>query len=132
MTYMAAMRTVGKGLLGSAKARLGDVPGGEASWDAALADAHGMDDRYGEAQTRWARGRTRMRQVEPDYAAGLGDLDAALALFDTMEARPASARVHRDRAQALRALGRTEDAAAEERRSRELAADLGLKDFSAG
>ena len=132
VTYMAAMRTVGKGLLGSAKARLGDIPGGEASWDAALADAHGMDDRYGEAQTRWARGRTRMRQAEPDYAAGLGDLDAALALFDTMEARPASARVHRDRAQALRALGRTEDAAAEERRSRELAADIGLKDFSAG
>jgi len=130
VTYMAAMRTLGKGMLGSAKARLGDASGGEAGWNAALADATGMDDRYGEAQTLWARARTRMRQGEPDYRAALADLDLATPLFVTMEARPSIARIRRDRAQALRALGRSDEAADEERRARELAEELGLRDFN--
>ena len=71
-----------------------------------------------------------MRQREPDHQAALADLEVALPLFVTMEARPSIARISRDRAQALRALGRSDEAAEAERRARELATELGLKDFN--
>jgi tetratricopeptide (TPR) repeat protein len=129
VTFMAPMRTLGKGMLGSAKARLGDVAGGEAGWDAALADASRMHDAYGEAQTLWARARTRMRQADPDFQAALADLDVAIPLFERMEARPSIARIHRDRAQALRGVGRAAEADEADRRAREMAAELGLRDF---
>jgi hypothetical protein len=47
-----------------------------------------------------------------------------------MEARPALARVLRDRAQTLRALGREGEADVADRSARALAKELGLKDFS--
>jgi hypothetical protein len=90
-----------------------------------------MSDRYGEAVTLWNRGRSRSRQREPDHAAALVDLDAAQALFEAMEARPALARVLRDRAQTLRALGREDEATLADRSSRALAEELGLRDFAA-
>jgi hypothetical protein len=60
----------------------------------------------------------------------LTDLDTAAALVETMGARPSIARVLRDRAQTLRALGRTADADADDQRSQAIGAELGLKDFA--
>jgi tetratricopeptide (TPR) repeat protein len=128
VTNMGAMRTLIQGMLGSTLARLGDMPAGIAGWNAALVAAHEMGDRYGEAQTLWGRGRTYVHQSE--WATALPDLDRAVELFATMEARPALARALRDRAKVLGALGRTEESAADEKRSSELAGELGLKDLS--
>ena len=130
VTSMPAMRTLGQAMAGSVRARLGDKPAGVAEWGEALTAAHAMSDRYGEAVTLWNRGRSRSRQREPDYAAALVDLDAARALFESMEARPALARVLRDRAQTLRALGRQGEADEADRSARALAKELGLKDFA--
>jgi tetratricopeptide (TPR) repeat protein len=130
VTYMAPMRTLAKGMLGSVRARLGDAPAGDAGWNDALAAAHAGGDRFGEAVTLWGRARTHVRQSTPDWAAALRDLDAAVVLFDAMEARPSLARTLRDRAQVLREVGRGGEADDADRRSREIAGQIGLKDFS--
>ncbi len=130
VTSMPAMRTLGQAMAGSVRARLGDKSDGVAEWGEALAGAHAMSDRYGEAVTLWNRGRTRTRQAEPDHAAALDDLEAAGALLESMEARPALARVLRDEARTLRYLGREGEADEADRSARALAKELGLKDFS--
>jgi tetratricopeptide (TPR) repeat protein len=129
VTNMAPMRTLIQGLLGSVRAQLGDLPGGVAGWDAALAGARSMNDLYGEAQTVWGRARTMMREGTSDWTPVFADLDRAIELFEGMEARPSLARALRDRAQALRAVGRMDEANDAARRSDELARELGLKDF---
>jgi tetratricopeptide (TPR) repeat protein len=130
VTNMAPMRTLVQAFLGSVRAQLGDLPGGVAAWDEALASARGMGDRYGEAQTLWGRARTRAGLSEPDWAAALADLDRAVELFEKMETRPALARALHDRARVLRALGRDEQAAPDEKVALEIARELGLEDFS--
>ena len=82
-----------------------------------------------EAQTLWGRARTFARQPSPDWTAALVDLDRAVELFEAMEARPSLARALHDRAQALRALGRADEATEVARRSDGLALELGLKDL---
>ena len=129
VTNMAPMRTLIHGFLGATMARLGDVPGGIAEWDAALDNARAMNDRYGEAQTLWARARANARQPIPDPRAVLVDIDRAIELFEAMETKPSLARALHDRAQALRALGRVADADAAEQRSNELGRELGLRDM---
>lgn len=128
VTNMAPMRTLIQGFLGSVWARLGDLPRGVAGWDQALAGARTMNDRYGEAHTLWARGRTRAHRPDAEWSPALADLDRAIELFEAMEARPSLARALHDRADVLRALGRADEAAEADRRSRELARLLGLKD----
>ena len=128
VTNMGALRTLTQGMLGSTLARLGDLPGGVAEWDAALANARVMGDRYGEAQTLWGRGRTYASQK--DWATALPDIERAAQLFDEMEARPALARSLRDRAHVLREVGRDAEAQADEKRSAELAGELGLRDLT--
>jgi tetratricopeptide (TPR) repeat protein len=128
VTNMAPMRNLVQGFLGSVRAQLGDLPGGIAAWDEALANARAMNDRYGEAHTLWGRARTIGRQADPDWTAALADIDRAVELFEDMEARPALARVHHDRAEVLRALGRVDEAAEVDRQSRELGRELGLRD----
>jgi hypothetical protein len=129
VTNMAPMRTLIHGLLGSVKAQLGDLPGGVEGWDRALAGAQAMGDRYGEAQTLWGRARSLARQPSPDWVAGLADIDRAVELFGAMEARPSLARALHDRAKALSALGRADEATEADHRSNELARELGLKDL---
>ena len=126
VTNMAAMRTLIHGLLGSTRALMGDLPGGVEGWDAALANARVMGDRYGEAQTLWGRGRTYARTKE--WSTALPDLDRAVTLFEEMEARPSLARALHDRAEVLGGLDRAGESDADERRSRELARELGLRD----
>ena len=129
VTNMASMRTLIQGLLGSVRAQLGDLPGGLVGWDQALAGAHAMGDRYGEALTLWGRARGVVRQPSPDWNSALVDLDRAAELFEAMEARPSLARALHDRAQVLSALGRADEAADVGRRSDNLARELGLKDL---
>lgn len=88
-----------------------------------------MNDRFGEAQTLWSRGRSYARQVTPRWIDALADLDRAVGLFEDMEAQPSLSRALHDRALALRALGRSGEAAEAERHSDELARRLGLKDL---
>ncbi len=130
VTEMAPMRTLAKGMLGSVRSRLGDQPAGNAGWNDALATAISGGDRFGEAVTLWGRARTHLRQETPDWNTALADLDKALALFEVMEARPSVARVLRDRGEVLRAMGRTAEADAAHHRSREIATELNLRDFS--
>lgn len=128
VTNMAPLRTLTKGLLASSYAQLGDLPSGVAGWNEALGAAHGMNDRYGEARVLWSRGRTLALQSPPDWSAALADFENAVRLFEEMEARPALARAQYQRAQALRALGRTAEAEEVEQRALTLGRELGLKD----
>lgn len=129
VTNMAPMRTLLRALLGSTRMRLGDVSGGVADWDQALANARDMSDRYGEAQTLWGRGRTYARRPDADLPAALADLDRATQLFEAMGTRPALARALHDQAVVLRSLGRSEEAEAVDRRSQGLGHELGLRDM---
>jgi tetratricopeptide (TPR) repeat protein len=128
----APMRTLTYALIGSARAQLGDEPGAVADWTDALASARAMNDRYGEAQTLWGRGRTQARKPDPDVPAALDDLDHAIAFFEAMEARPALARALLDRGSVLRQSGRSGEGASDELRARELARQLGLRDIASG
>ncbi|MEK6207844.1 MAG: hypothetical protein AABM32_09400 [Chloroflexota bacterium] len=130
VTYMAPMRTLATGMLGSVRARLGDLPAGDAGWNGALEAARAGSDRFGEAVTLWGRARTYVRQGAPDWAAALSDIDKAVALFDAMEARPSLARALRDRGQVLRAIGRNSEADETQHRALEIAGQMGLRDFS--
>jgi tetratricopeptide (TPR) repeat protein len=126
----APLRTMTFALLGSARAQLGDMPGGIAGWNEALANARSMHDRYGEAQTLWGRGRSTALQQDADLSAALQDLDRAVELFEAMEAQPSLARSLADRAKVLRRLGRESDASADDRRSSSIGRQLGLLDFA--
>lgn len=128
LTGMAPMRTLLTAFLGSTRAMLGDMPGGIASWDKALESARGMSDRYGEAQTLWGRGRTRAIQPNSDLPVAIADLDAAVTLFEEMDAQPALARALLDRARALRAAGKDDAGARDESRALDLGRKLGLRD----
>jgi tetratricopeptide (TPR) repeat protein len=128
VTNMAPFRTLTKGLLASSYAQLGDLPSGVAGWNEALAAARSMNDRYGEARVLSARGRSFGLQSPPDWTAALADFEIAGRLFEEMEARPALARALYERAKALRALGRTAEAAGVEQRALTLGRGLGLKD----
>jgi tetratricopeptide (TPR) repeat protein len=127
----APLRTLAFAFLGSARAQLGDMPGGIAGWNQALANARSMHDRYGEAQTLWGRGRSTARQQDADLSAALQDLNRAVELFEAMEAQPALARSLADRANVLRRLARESDAADDDRRSSSIGRQLGLLDFVA-
>ena len=131
VSNMDPFRTLAQGMLGSVRTELGDIPGGVAAWTLALGLAHTMNDRYGEALTLWQRARTRASASPRDHAAALADLDAATDLLELMEARPSLARALRLRVQILRALGRAAEADAADKRSKAIAAELGLKDFAA-
>lgn len=128
VTNMAPFQTLTRALLGSARAELGDLLGGRADWDDALAAARSMNDRWGEAQTLRGRTRSLAAQPAPDWLALLKDLDRAEELLEAMEARPSIARVLRDRAEVLRRLGRLDEADESDRRARSLARELDLKD----
>jgi len=76
------------------------------------------------------RGRTLTRQATPDWTAALADFDRAIELFKAMETRPSLARALQDRAQALLALGRADDAADADRTSSDVGRQLGLIDLA--
>jgi tetratricopeptide (TPR) repeat protein len=129
VTNQAPLRTLIHGFLGEARAELGDLPGGVVDWQTAFENAHALRDRYGEAHTLWARARAYARQQSPNWMSALGDVEQAIELFEAMEAKPSLARALRDRAQALRGLGRGQEADAAEAGSAALGRQLALNDF---
>lgn len=130
ISSMGSFQTLAEGMLGAVRARLGDIVAADLGWKAALERAISTDDRYGEATTLWQRASARSQASPPDHETALADIERAAKLFEQMEARPSLARVLRDQARVLRAVGRTADADATDGRSRALAAELGLKDFA--
>lgn len=126
---MGSFQTLAEAMLGAVRARLGDLPGGAVGWTSALARAVSNHDQYGEATTLWQRGAARAKATPPDNENAIADLEAAVALFDAMGARPSLARTLRTRAKALRALGRVAEADTADARSRAIGTELGLKDF---
>lgn len=126
----APLKTLTFAFLGSARAQLGDVTGGIAGWNDALASARALNDRYGEAQTLWGRGRTRADQEGADVSAALEDLNRAVELFDAMESKPSLARSLADRARVLHRIGRESEAADDEKRSVAIGREIGLLDFA--
>jgi len=130
VSAMGSFQTLAEGMLGAVRARLGDLVAANAGWDMALERAVSTDDRYGEATTLWQRAGARAQATPPDNESALADIDRAAKLFEDMEARPSLARVLRDRARVLRAVGRAADADADERRSNAIGAELGLRDFA--
>jgi tetratricopeptide (TPR) repeat protein len=132
LSHIAAMgsfQTLAEGMLGTVRARLGDLPGGAVGWATALERARSTHDRYAEAITLWQRAGVT---IESDPAAALDDIDGSIALFAEIGARPSVARTMRDRSRILRALGRTADADAAAAEAQGLASELGLSDFGAG
>jgi hypothetical protein len=128
MTNMAPFQTLTRALLGSARAELGDLPGGVADWDEALAAAKTMNDRWGEAQTLRGRALSLAKQSNPDWTAVLVDIESALRLLEAMGARPSVARVGHERADVLRHLGRNDEADVLDRAAKAQARELGLLD----
>jgi tetratricopeptide (TPR) repeat protein len=128
VSNIAPLRTLAQGLLGTVNTRLGNLIGAPATLEA-LASARATGDRYGEATLLRGRSRAYAAQAAPDWPAALADLDAAAALFAAMGARPSVARTERDRARALRSLGREAEAVEAETRWRMIGSELGLKDL---
>ena len=130
VSSMGAFQTLAEGMLGAVRARLGDLAAANVGWTAALERAVSTEDRYGEATTLWQRAGARAQASPPDLETALADIDRAAKLFEEMEARPSFARVLRDQARVLRAVGRTAGADEADARARSIATELGLKDFA--
>lgn len=96
----------------AARCALGDVAAARTEWERTLARAREMHDPTQEADILAARAQTLAGAPDPDWAAILADLDGAAALYRRLDLRPRLARVVVDRARALDALGRPDEAAA--------------------
>ncbi|OGN86636.1 MAG: hypothetical protein A2X23_00315 [Chloroflexi bacterium GWC2_73_18] len=111
--------------LGYAGSLLGEFPATEQGWDATLAAAREVGDRFAEAGILWKRGQALAAAAEERDAA-LADLAASAALFEEMGARPFLARVLRSWGEALRAAGRRDEASDRLRRALELFEAMGI------
>ena len=131
VTNMAPMRTLLNGLLGSTRARLGDLPGGIAQWDEALAEC----SRYGRSLRRGpdAVGSRPEQRPPGEPEPGVG----------SRRPRPGDRAVRRDGSATRRWLARCTtarsccrpsaaptDADGDEHRSNELGRELGLRDMT--
>ena len=125
---MAFTRTLARSWLTSVAARMGEPPA-DAEWETALRSARDMGDTYQEATIHRQRALGLAGGPDPDWPAILRDLDRAAALFESIETRPALVRTLRDRARALDALGRAEDAVAARTRAAEMARAIGMSDL---
>ncbi|MBA2370799.1 MAG: hypothetical protein H0V71_04035, partial [Chloroflexi bacterium] len=114
--------------LASAIARLGDPAGGAAGWEASLAVARKVGDRFGEATILASRASTLARDGPAEWSGILADLETAIGVFEEIETRPALARVLRTHAIALTRAGRPEEGRATLSRSRAIGDELGLRD----
>lgn len=126
-----SLHYLGLGTWSTASGRLGELAAAREGWETAIAGARTSGDRLTEALLLRHRGATLARAGGPELERALVDFDSALAILERSEARPAIARTLRDQAVVLRLAGRDMEAAAAARRSLELAAELGLRDFAA-
>jgi tetratricopeptide (TPR) repeat protein len=110
--------------LATARAALGTAHD-RASIDIGLERARALGDRLGEAQAHRHRARAATASERPDLAALREDFEAALRIFEELEARPALARTLHEYGRALADIG-APDAGDTIARAEALSAQLGL------
>jgi tetratricopeptide (TPR) repeat protein len=108
--------------LGSAAAALGET--GSMDWDEALATARSIGNRGGEAGILGKRAEAAA--AAGDIEAAVADFETSAALLEEAGARPLLARVLRSWGEALRGEGRESDAAPILRRALALFEEMGL------
>ena len=110
-------------------ASLGDLDPSTQSFDDAVAEAVEIGDRWGEANVLWKRAETEAKKAagSGDEARSLEDFQKAADLFEDMGGRPYQARVLHGWGRALRAMGKTDEAAEKLREALQLFDDMGIK-----
>jgi len=106
------------------------LTGGEADFEEALAAAHDIGNRLGEASIRAKRAEVAVRRKE--LAAAVADFEAATEIFEAEGTRPNLARALRDWGDALRTAGRTDEARPLLARALALFEEMGLEREAAG
>lgn len=112
--------------LAAAVRLLGDLTAG--GWDAPLAEARAIGDRYGEMAILFQRASTLAKNGDADWPAIISDLEKVIGVMEEIESRPALARALLIYARALERSGRADDAHAATVRAHQLARELGLRD----
>jgi class 3 adenylate cyclase/tetratricopeptide (TPR) repeat protein len=111
--------------LATARARSGgDLAAELADLDATLGIARDNRDAVGEAEILHHRATLLAGAPAPDWGGVLADLDAALEVFERIEALPSVARILDDYGMALQAAGREDEALEVLRRAADLAEEL--------
>lgn len=125
---LAPIRLRGQSLLAALDGASGDMGKAEAGFHTALAGLASMGGEYGQAEARLARGMILATHPDGDGARALTDLDAAVEVFEALDARPDLARAHRARGLALARLGDVDGADESLARSADMASTMGLMD----
>lgn len=99
---------------------------GREGLDACLDTTRRLDDRFGEALMTLTLGQWHLSRE--DWSAALEQLDTAAERWVLLALEPWQVRTDRDRATALAALGRADEAADIRSRARDRAVDLGLRE----
>jgi tetratricopeptide (TPR) repeat protein len=107
-------------------ASMGDFGPKARTFDQALAETRAINDRWGEANVIWKRANTEARMTPGNAEQMLADYSAAASAFEEMGARPFLARVSRDWAEALFAMGRRDEATEQLQRAATLLRELGI------
>jgi tetratricopeptide (TPR) repeat protein len=110
--------------LGSTAAVLDNLDA-SGDFEEALATTRSIDNRYAEAGILGKRAETAVHQGDPE--AALPDYEAAASIFESLGARPSLARALNGWGQALRAVGREEEAKAMLERALAMFEELGIQ-----
>lgn len=125
---LGGLGALGRAGLAATVARLGDPDAALADFDAALAAARRFGDPFSEGTILARRAAALAREGSSNQPTLLADLEAAIAIFERIEARPALSRTLRAFAQALARAGRGPEANAARERAEAIKNELGLRD----
>lgn len=106
--------------ISAARCALGNLDEARAGWERTLATAREINDPSQEADILSGRAQTLSSAPDPDWTAVLADLVRAAELYRRLELRPRLVRILVERARALDALGRPDEAAASRAEARSL------------
>jgi tetratricopeptide (TPR) repeat protein len=126
LTQANFIENLGRAGLNAARWEEGEEATALAGWAEALELARGSGDRYAEAEVRWRRGAARAR-TEATRDDAIADLETAAQAFESLGARPATARALLDLAAAERAAGRADLAEAAQAKGDALRRQIGLE-----
>jgi tetratricopeptide (TPR) repeat protein len=119
-----AMVALGQAWLATAKAQLGDLDAD--AFTVPLAKAQAGGSRSGEAAVRLQRAIAIAGGSGADWTRAVTDFERAIALFDSIEARPDQARAIHAYANALKAAGRDGESDAQLEIAGEMFASMGI------
>lgn len=125
---LGGLGALGRAGFAAAVARLGDPSAALADFDTALAAARRFKDPFSEGTILARRSAALARVGSPDQPALLADLEAAIAIFERIGARPALSRTLRTYAQALARAGRGPEVEKARERADAIKTELGLLD----